>query len=105
MGSLDCRALMHYFWPTAALNGSALGTANPLFATSAARLPVWGSNPTNGDNLCGQKVQSFGADRAELLPGLRDVVCGLATAEIWSPDEPDAASAAGASTSCGRSSA
>ena len=68
MGSLDCRTLMHYFWPTAALNGSALGTPNPLFATSAARLPVWGSNPTNGDNLCGQKVQSFGADRAELLP-------------------------------------
>src|SRR4026207_1686317 len=78
MGSLDCRALMHYFWPhaalhrpalgagsppvsraprppsapSAALTGSALGTANPLFSTSAARLPVWGSNPTNGDNLC-----------------------------------------------------
>ena len=87
MGSLDCRTLMHYFWPSAALNGSALGTANPLFATSAARLPVWGSNPTNGDNLCGQKVQSFGADRAELLPA-SGTFCGLATAEIWSPSNP-----------------
>ena len=87
MGSLDCRLAMHYFWPTAALNGTALGTANPLFSTAASRLPVWGSTPSNGDNLCGQKVQSFGADRTELLPS-SGVGCGLATAEIWTPSNP-----------------
>jgi hypothetical protein len=87
MGSLDCRLVMHYFWPNAALNGSPLGAPNPLFATSAARLPVWGSNPANGDNLCGQKVQSFGADRTELVPS-SGLFCGLAAAEVWSPSNP-----------------
>ena len=44
MGSLDCRTLMHYFWPTAALNGSPLGTANPLFARALAA-PGLGQQP------------------------------------------------------------
>jgi hypothetical protein len=87
MGSLDCRLLMHYFWPSAALNGSALGTANPLFATAAARLPVWGSTPSNGDNLCSQKVQLFGADRTELVPG-SNVACGLQAVDLWSLANP-----------------
>ena len=87
MGSLDCRLLFHYFWPTALLNGSPLGTVNPLFSTSASRLPVWGSTPSNGDNLCGQKVQAFGADRTELVPG-SNVACGLQTVDLWSLANP-----------------
>ncbi len=87
MGSLDCRLLMHSFWPSALLNGSPLGTPNPLFPTSASRLPVWGSNPMNPDNLCGQKVQAFGADRTELVPG-SGVGCGLPAALIWSLTNP-----------------
>src|SRR6266508_1556416 len=87
LGSLDCRLLMHSFWPGALLNGAPLGTPNPLFPTSASRLPVWGSNPMNPDNLCGQKVQAFGADRTELVPG-SGVGCGLPAALIWSLTNP-----------------
>jgi Tannase-like family of unknown function (DUF6351) len=89
MGSLDCRLLMHYFWPTSPLlfPGHATAPPNPLFPTSASRLPVWGSNPTNPDNLCGQKVLLFGADRTELLPA-SGVACGLAPELIWSPANP-----------------
>ena len=53
-----------------------------------ARLPVWGSNPTNPDNLCGQKVLAFGADRTELVP-TANVACGLQPAQLWNPvDNP-----------------
>ena len=88
MGSLDCRLLSHYFWPTAPLVGGPITVPpNPLFPTPASRLPVWGSNPTNPDNLCGQKVNLFGADRTELVPS-SGLFCGLPTAEIWSLTNP-----------------
>jgi hypothetical protein len=85
-GSLDCRVLMHYFWPTSPLSLPAHNSApaNPLFPTAASRLPVWGSNPANPDNLCGQKVLLFGADRTELVP-TANVACGLTTAQLWNP--------------------
>ena len=85
-GSFDCRVLMHYFWPTSPLTlpGHAAAPPNPLFPTAAARLPVWGSHPSNPDNLCGQKVLLFGADRTELVPG-SGVGCGLAPELIWHP--------------------
>jgi len=85
-GSFDCRVLMHYFWPTSPLvnPGHASAPPNALFATAASRLPVWGSNPTNPDNLCGQKVISFGADRTELVP-TANVACGLTAAQLWHP--------------------
>jgi Tannase-like family of unknown function (DUF6351)/FIMAH domain len=86
LGSLDCRALYHYFWPTSPLlnPGHATSPPNPLFPTSASRQPVFGSNPANPDNLCGQKILLFGADRTELVPG-SGVACGLPTALIWNP--------------------
>ncbi len=90
-GSLDCRVLMHYFWPTSPLSnpGHATAPPNALFPTAAARQPVWGSNPTNPDNLCGQKVLAFGADRTELVP-TANVACGLQPAQVWHPvDQPD----------------
>ena len=85
-GSLDCRVLMHYFWPTSPLTnpGHASAPANPLFPTADTRQPVWGSNPSNPDNLCGQKVLAFGADRTELVPG-SNVACGLQPAQVWNP--------------------
>ena len=55
---------------------------------AASRQPVFGSNPTNPDNLCGQKILLFGADRTELLPA-SGVACGLPAALIWSPDQSD----------------
>jgi hypothetical protein len=89
MGSLDCRLLFHYFWPTSPLllPGHATAPPNPLFPTPASRLPVWGSNPVNPDNLCGQKILLFGADRTELLPA-SGVACGLPPELIWSPTNP-----------------
>jgi hypothetical protein len=89
MGSLDCRLLFHYFWPTSPLlnPGHAASPPNPLFPTAEARLPVWGSNPANPDNLCGQKILAFGADRTELLPA-SGVACGLPPELIWSPSNP-----------------
>lgn len=85
-GSLDCRVLMHYFWPTSPLSqpGHASAPPNALFPTAAARQPVWGSNPANPDNLCGQKVLAFGADRTELVP-TANVACGLQPAQVWNP--------------------
>ena len=85
-GSLDCRVLMHYFWPTSPLTlpGHAAAPPNALFPTPASRQPVWGSNPTNPDNLCGQKVLLFGADRTELVP-TANVACGLTAAQLWHP--------------------
>ena len=74
LGSLDCRA------PDSTTSGRRSPLLNPghatappnaLFPTAASRLPVWGSNPTNPDNLCGQKILAFGADRTELAAGLR----------------------------------
>ena len=89
LGSLDCRLLYHYFWPTSPLlnPGHAASPPNALFPSAASRLPVWGSNPTNPDNLCGQKILAFGADRTELLPA-SGVGCGLPAALIWSPTNP-----------------
>ena len=86
MGSLDCRVLMHYFWPTSPLTlpDHAAAPPNPLFPTPTSRLPVWGSHPANPDNLCGQKVLLFGADRTELLPG-SGVGCGLPMELVWNP--------------------
>ena len=86
MGSLDCRLLMHYLWPTSPLTlpGHLTAPPNPLFPTSADRLPVWGSHPANPDNLCGQKVLLFGADRTELVPG-SGVGCGLPMELVWNP--------------------
>jgi hypothetical protein len=77
---------MHYFWPTSPLTNPGHGSAPPnaLFPTAAARQPVWGSNPTNPDNLCGQKVLAFGADRTELVPNA-NVACGLQPAQVWDP--------------------
>jgi len=84
MGSLDCRLLMRYFWPTSPLTlpGHLAAAPNPLFPTPESRLPVWGSNPANPDNLCGQKVLLFGADRTELVPGA-GVGCGLPLELVW----------------------
>ena len=48
---------------------------------------MWGSNPANPDNLCGQKILAFGADRTELLPA-SGVACGLPPELIWSPANP-----------------
>jgi len=86
IGSLDCRVLMHYFWPTSPLSqpGHATAPPNALFPTPASRLPVWGSHPANPDNLCGQKVLLFGADRTELVP-TANVACGLTAAQLWNP--------------------
>ena len=43
----------------------------------------------NPDNLCGQKVLAFGADRTELVP-TANVACGLQPAQLWHPvDQPD----------------
>ena len=85
-GSLDCRVLMHYFWPTSPLTqpGHSSAPPNALFPTVASRLPVWGTNPANPDNLCGQKVLAFGADRTELVP-TANVACGLTSAQLWNP--------------------
>jgi hypothetical protein len=85
-GSLDCRVLMHYFWPTSPLlqPGHASAPPNALFPTAASRQPVWGSNPSNPDNLCGQKVLAFGADRTEIVP-TANVACGLTAAQLWNP--------------------
>ena len=85
-GSLDCRVLMHYFWPTSPLTfpGHASAPPNPLFPDAASRQPVWGSNPANPDNLCGQKVLLFGADRTELVP-TANVACGLTAEQLWNP--------------------
>ncbi len=85
-GSLDCRVLMHYFWPTSPLTlpGHTAAPPNALFPTPTSRQPVWGSNPTNPDNLCGQKVLLFGADRTELVP-TANVACGLQPAQLWHP--------------------
>jgi hypothetical protein len=87
MGSLDCRVLMHYFWPTSPLTlpGHLIAPPQALFPTPASRQPVWGSNPADPDNLCGQKVLLFGADRTELVPG-SGVGCGLPAALIWNPE-------------------
>jgi hypothetical protein len=86
VGSFDCRVLMHYFWPTSPLTqpGHAAAPPNALFPTAAARLPVWGSHPSNPDNLCGQKVLAFGADRTELVP-TANVACGLRPEQVWNP--------------------
>jgi len=86
MGSLDCRLLMHYFWPTSPLTlpGHTTAPPNPLFLTPVDRLGVWGSHPANPDNLCGQKVLLFGADRTELVPG-SGVGCGLPMELVWHP--------------------
>ena len=77
---------MHYFWPTSPLTlpGHAAAPPNALFPTAAARLPVWGSHPSNPDNLCGQKVLLFGADRTELVP-TSGIGCGLPPELIWHP--------------------
>jgi Tannase-like family of unknown function (DUF6351) len=89
LGSLDCRLLYHYFWPTSPLTlpGHATAPPNALFPTPLSRQPVFGSNPTNPDNLCGQKILLFGADRTELLPA-SGVACGLPPELIWSPANP-----------------
>jgi uncharacterized tannase-like protein DUF6351 len=89
LGSLDCRLLYHYFWPTSPLTlpGHAAAPPNALFPTPLSRQPVFGSNPTNPDNLCGQKILLFGADRTELLPA-SGVACGLPPELIWSPANP-----------------
>ena len=68
----------------AALPGHTTAPPNALFPTPASRQPVWGSNPTNPDNLCGQKVLLFGADRTELVP-TANVACGLHAAQLWHP--------------------
>ena len=78
---------MHYFWPTSPLTqprprDRAAERAVPDAPPS--RQPVWGSNPTNPDNLCGQKVLAFGADRTELVP-TANVACGLQPAQLWHP--------------------
>jgi len=87
MGSLDCRVLMHYFWPTSPLTlpGHLAASPNPLFPTPASRRPVWGSHPADPDNLCGQKVLLFGADRTELVAS-SGVGCGLPQELIWNPE-------------------
>jgi hypothetical protein len=89
LGSLDCRLLYHYFWPTSPLlnPGHAASPPNALFPTPDSRQPVFGSNPANPDNLCGQKILAFGADRTELLPA-SGVACGLPAELIWSPTNP-----------------
>jgi hypothetical protein len=105
MGSLDCRLLFHYFWPTSPLTlpGHATAPPNPLFPTPASRLPVWGSNPANPDNLCGQKILLFGADRTELhRPPASSAPCRRSSSGAR---RTRPGSAAGRSTSCARSSA
>ena len=89
LGSLDCRLLFHYFWPTSPLTFRATLRRRriALFPTPLSRQPVFGSNPTNPDNLCGQKILLFGADRTELLPA-SGVACGLPPELIWSPANP-----------------
>ena len=60
MGSLDCRLLMHYFWPTSPLlaAGHAAAPPNPLFPTPPSRLPVWGSNPRTRTTSAGRRCSS-----------------------------------------------
>ena len=90
-GSLDCRVLMHYFWPTSPLTlpGHAAAPPNALFPTATSRQPVWGSNPTNPDNLCGQKVLLFGADRTELVPDRQRGLRPAAGAALAPDEQPD----------------
>ncbi len=86
-GSFDCRVLMHYFWPT-----SPLRQPGPRDRAAERAVPDGGrrgcrcgaATPTNPDNLCGQKVISFGADRTELVP-TANVACGLRPAQLWNP--------------------
>ena len=86
-GSLDCRVLMHYFWPT-----SPLSQPGPRRRAAQRAVPdrrrrdcrCGAAIPANPDNLCGQKVIAFGADRTELVP-TANVACGLTAAQLWNP--------------------
>ena len=90
-GSLDCRVLMHYFWPTSPLTlpGHATAPPNPLFPTAARTSARVGQQPGEP----GQPVRAEGAAvrrrphraRADRQRGLRAAAgAGLA------PDEqPD----------------
>ncbi len=66
LGSYDCIVLWRYF----GLASTSLGLPNvghPLWPSSAERRKVWGSHPSNPDNMCGQKLNAFGAPLTELV--------------------------------------
>jgi hypothetical protein len=66
VSSFDCIVLWRYF----GLQSASLGlpnVGNPLFPNSAERGKVWGSHPGNPDNMCGQKLNAFGAPITELI--------------------------------------
>jgi hypothetical protein len=57
-------------WRYFGLASASLGLpniGNALWANSAERRKVWGSHPSNPDNLCGQKLNAFGAPITELI--------------------------------------
>ena len=85
-GSLDCRVLMHYFWPTSPLSnpGHASAPANPLFPTAASRQPVWGIEPGQP----GQPVRPEGAGVRRRPHGARpdrERRVRAAAAQLWNP--------------------
>lgn len=64
--SFDCIVLWRYFGLASATLGLP-SVGNPLWPNSAERRKVWGSHPADPDNLCGQKLNAFGAPITELI--------------------------------------
>ncbi|WP_326544053.1 DUF6351 family protein [Pseudorhodoferax sp.] len=62
VGSADCMLLFRAFGMNQAGLGITGMTVNPLFPNAAERQKVWGSNPSNPDNLCGSKAGFIAAE-------------------------------------------
>ena len=85
LGSYDCIVLWRYF----GLASASLGlpnVGNPLWPTSAERRKVWGSHPSNPDNMCGQKLNAFGAPLTELVATSTLGCAGPANTPPWRYD-------------------
>ena len=106
-GSLDCRVLMHYFWPTSPLTnpGHASAPPNALFPTAATRQPVWGSQPEPTRTTCAARRcwPSAPTARSSSRPRTSPAGCSPRRSGTRRPTRP--ASAAASPTSCARSSA
>ena len=85
LGSIDCRLLFHYFWPTTPLRPrDAAAPANPLFPSvrlAATRLGLESVEP-------GQPLRAEGAGvrrRPDRARADANVACGLTAALLWNP--------------------